>query len=59
MNLNNGMENDKSGYTFWVVTIVTTAIIVLSTVITILYLKYSEILPSRFNKLSHNEIKEL
>jgi hypothetical protein len=58
MNLRNGFENDPSD-TFWTVTIVTTMLVVLSTIGTILYLKHAEILPSRFNYLSENEIKHL
>jgi hypothetical protein len=58
MNLKNGFENDAES-TFWTVTFVTTLLVVLATIVTILYLKYAEILPSRFNYLSQMEIKEL
>jgi hypothetical protein len=58
MNLKNGFEDDTTGI-FWTVTFTTTALVVLSTVLTILYLKYAEILPSRFNYLSQIEVSEL
>lgn len=58
MNLTNGFEDDPTS-TFWTVSITTTILVVFATIFTILYLKFSEILPSRFNKLSRIQIRDL
>lgn len=59
MNLRNGFEGDTNSGTFWTVAATTTFLVIIATVGTIVYLKYTEILPSRFNILSQREIKNL